>query len=414
MINGAPYQIEHECPQCGAQVILSENDRLLSCPYCKVRLYLSFQGHQKYYLSSRGGENSTFFVPYWRSKGFEFSIRAGAVQGSAVDKTWNASRLPCFPSSLGIRPQTQRLRLMEPDGHQRILPAQLSFDEQPPEQAVPACTDLDLLQEEEPLLFRTFLRDTSSLIYLPVFERGGTVYDGIDLKALGPAPSQSPDIEGTVGDAAQSGYSFIPALCPNCGNDLAGEKESWIVFCHNCMVGFSVSNGVFGDIPFLMAKNASKTCSFLPFWRISVETDGLPLPKTTGRILPGGRIQQLDRDDFFFWIPAFKVNPALFLRLAHRATTARIEADPLPALPTASAIPPVTVPFSEAVKALKLLLVLLSPRDRELAHRLSDIPIKVKEGVPTLVPFEPTGCELTNRQIQVAVHVNALKYGRNL
>lgn len=409
----ATYQVEHRCPQCSAPIVLNESDHLLVCPYCRVRLYLSFEDYPRYYLSPHEDQDSTFFVPYWRSKGFEFSLRARRIEESIIDRTWNASGFSCFPSSLGVRPQTQRLRLAEPGEDRKILPFSISPDEPVPERSLSSLIGRDFA-EEEPLLFRSFLKDAFSLIYLPAFEKGGVVYDGIDTKPLGSIPPTPSHFEPWCNDAGASRYHFVPALCPNCGNDLAGEKESCIVFCQSCMVGFSVLNSTLTDIPLLMAKGGSKTASFLPFWRICVETQGLPLPRTTGRILPRGQIEPFDRDNFFFWVPAFRVNPQLFLRLAHRATTARLEAEALAPLPGTSSIPPVTVPSSEAVKTLKLLLVLLSPKDRELLLRLNDLSIEVKEAIPALVPFEHTGYELTNRQIQAAVHVNALRYGRNL
>jgi hypothetical protein len=410
----APYQVEHHCPQCSAPIILDENDLLLICPYCRVRLYISFEGYPRYYLPPQVDRDLAFFVPYWRSKGMEFEVRAAGIQESVVDRTWNASRYPSFPPSLGIRPQALRLRLVESGEQRKLLPASLTPDDEPPEHPLTSLMDRDFPEEQDPLLFRAFLRDTFSLIYLPAIEKEGIIHDAIDAKSFGGSLPELSKGDQPVDHSTLCRYHFVPALCPNCGNDLAGEKGSRIVFCQSCMVGFSVSKGTLTDIPLLVAGEGSKTASFLPFWRFSVETRGLPLPRTTGRILPGGRMEQFERGEFCFWVPAFKINPQLLLRLAHRATTARLAVQPLPAMPGISSIPPVTIPSAEAVKTLKLLLLLLSPRDRDLPLRLNDLSIEVKEVTPVLIPFEQTGYELTNRQIQVAVHVNALKYGRNL
>lgn len=410
----ASFEVQHQCPQCSAPIVLDENDHLLTCPYCRVRLYLSFAGFPRYCLPPRSDQGSVFFVPYWRSKGFEFSVRARGVEESIIDRTWNASRFSCFPSSLGVRPQTQRLRLPERREEYEFLPVSISPDEPLPERSPPSLIGRDFPEEEEPILFRSFLKDAFSLIYLPVVEKGGAIYDGIDSKPLGSTPAGFSEDRRLDGGASDFKCRFVPALCPNCGNDLAGEKESLIIFCQTCMVGFSVLNGTFADIPFLMAEGGSKTAAFLPFWKIEVQTEGLLLPRTTGKILPGGRMERFDLDNFFFWVPAFRINPQLFLRLAHRATTAQLATGPLPPLPGASSIPPITIASAEAVKSLKLLLVLLSPRDRDLLLRLADFLIDVKDAVPVLVPFEQAGHELTNRRIQAAVHINALRYGRNL
>ena len=412
--DAASYNVEHRCPQCSAPIILDENDHLLTCPYCRVRLYLSFESYPRYCLSPHGDPDSVFFVPYWRSKGFEFSVKAHGIEESVIDRTWNASRFSCFPSSLGIRPQTQRLRLVEQREKRKLLPVSISPDEPLPQQSLCSPVGRDFPEEEEPILFRSFLKDAFSLIYLPAVEKGGVIYNGIDSSPLGSAPPELSEGESYGSSASDFGCRFVPALCPNCGNDLAGEKESLIVFCQTCMVGFSVLNGTLTDIPFLMAEGGSKTATLLPFWRIRAETGGLPLPRTTGRILPGGRMEQFDRGNFFFWVPAFRINPQLFLRLAHRATTAQLDAGPLTPPSEASSIPPITVASTEAIKSLKLLLILLSPMDRELLLRLNNLSIEVKDAVPALVPFEQTGYELTNRQIKAAAHANAMRYERNL
>lgn len=408
------YQVEHQCPQCSAPIVLSEDDHLLNCPYCRVHLYLSFEGHPRYYLSPRCHEALPFFVPYWRSKGIEFAVRAGRIQKSAVDKTWNASGFSCFPSSLGARPQTQTLYLAEPGEERKLLPTSLPPDEPPSAPPLSLLIGRDLQEAEGPLLFRAFLRDTSSLIYLPAFEKEGMLYDGIDSKILGNTPEGLSGAGWPEDGVGAFRYHFVPAICPNCGNDLAGERQSLIVFCPSCAVGFSVSNSALQDTPFSIAKGVSKTASFLPFWRIRVETEGLPLPTTTGRILPGGRIEQLDRDNFFFWTPAFRINPQLFLRLAHRATIAQLGTEANASLPSISSIAPVTVTSTEAVKTVKILMVLLSPRDHELPSRLNDLSIDLTDCMVVLVPFEQKGYELMNGQIQAAVHVNALKHGQNL
>jgi uncharacterized protein YbaR (Trm112 family) len=394
--------------------MMGENDHLLTCPYCRVHLYLSFESYPRYYLPPRDDQGFLFFVPYWRSKGFEFSANAHGIEESVIDRTWNASRFSCFPSSLGVRPQTQTLRFVDQRKKNHFLPVSILPDEPLPGQSLSSLVGRGFPEEEEPILFRSFLKDAFSLIYLPVVEKEGVVYDGIDSKPFGNVPPELLESGHFDSSASDFGCRFVPALCPNCGNDLAGEKESLVVFCQTCMVGFSILNGTLTDIPFLMAEGGSKTATLLPFWRIRVETEGLPLPRMTGRILPGGLMEQFDMDNFFFWVPAFRINPQLFLRLARRATTAQLDAEPLPRLSGASSIPPITVASAEAIKSLKLLLILLSPRDRELLLSLNNLPIAVKDVVPTLVPFEQTGYELTNRQIQAAVHVNALRYGRNL
>lgn len=414
MSGTTPYQIEHECPQCSAPVVLDEGDHLLTCPYCKVKLYLAFDSYPRYYLPSSANAGRSLFVPYWRSKGIEFSIRAAGIQDSVVDRTWNASKYACFPSSLGVRPQTLKLHLMEPGRQAHVLPALTPPDAPPPVPPLSSLIGRNFPEENDLLFFRTFLRDAFALIYLPTHVTGGTLCDGVDSKPLDVPPSDLPEDNWPVDDLQDFRYCFMPAICPNCGNDLAGEKQSCVVFCPTCMLGYSISNGLLQGTPFLVTKGGSRNSLLLPFWRFHLEPEGLPLPRTTGRILPGARMEEFDTQNVFFWIPAFRLNPKLFLRLAHLATMAHLDVEQEDAGSRVPSIQAVTIPAAEAVKSIKLVLALLSPRNQELLFRLNHLEVTVKEIALVLVPFESTGYELTNRQIQTGIHRNALKYGRNL
>ena len=71
------WQIEHNCPQCGAPVILDETDRLLTCPYCRTRLYLATTGYFQYHLPSAGGNlQRSHIYPLLAIKG-SLPVRSG-------------------------------------------------------------------------------------------------------------------------------------------------------------------------------------------------------------------------------------------------------------------------------------------------------------------------------------------------
>ncbi len=94
------WKIEHECPQCGGPVTLEETDRLFSCAYCRVRLYLLSRDYFRYSLpASESFSRDILFVPYWRFKGTVFFCTANGIKHTFNDVSSLAS-LPRIPAEL--------------------------------------------------------------------------------------------------------------------------------------------------------------------------------------------------------------------------------------------------------------------------------------------------------------------------
>jgi hypothetical protein len=80
-MNGAYWQIEHGCPQCGAPVTMDETDRPLACPFCPTRLYLVAEDHFRYHIPpAAGAEGELLYIPYWRFRGSSFTVSASGWQ----------------------------------------------------------------------------------------------------------------------------------------------------------------------------------------------------------------------------------------------------------------------------------------------------------------------------------------------
>jgi len=75
-VNGSNFKIEQQCPQCGAPIILDEADRILSCKFCRTRIYLDNGRFFRFYLPpAEGIPENIYFIPYWRIKGLSFTIQ---------------------------------------------------------------------------------------------------------------------------------------------------------------------------------------------------------------------------------------------------------------------------------------------------------------------------------------------------
>ncbi len=105
------WQIEHACPQCGAPVTMEETDRLFTCPFCKVRLYVASSQPLSYYINPKVPDPDTLYIPYARFRGIGFAASIGATSGTMIDGNTIARSMSACPDSLGVRPQAMKLHM---------------------------------------------------------------------------------------------------------------------------------------------------------------------------------------------------------------------------------------------------------------------------------------------------------------
>ena len=119
--------------------------------------------------------------------------------------------------------------------------------------------------------------------------------------------------------------------------------------------------------------------------------------------------------DFFFWIPAFTINPVLLLRLCDRATIWQ----PTDDLVTAqerdenNRVYPVTLPGAEAERLLLIVLSLIIADKQRTLPRLMGATIEPAGRTLVFVPFLKTGSEVVHPGMRVSVQLNALRHGMN-
>jgi hypothetical protein len=408
------WQIEHRCPQCSAPVTLEETERLFVCPYCKVRLYIASDSVLRYYLPAVRFQEQIAYVPYWRTKGIQFTCRSSGLTTGVIDRTSRAHSASCFPYSLGVRPQVFKLRFVGQTIEKALLQPSVVFEDASEEVPAPVAMP-DGSPITDPVLFRVAMREVESLIFSPVRIQGDILCDAIDGKSLGKPMDEVMPGTGLPGEA-QGDVTFIPALCPNCGADLIGEKESVMLFCSNCDLGWRVSGSALHNAGFAFLPGAQDAL-YLPFWCMDVHLEGMEEgrlfidPARTGRL--DGQHLYLDRPGFCFWVPAFKVNPSLFLTLAERATVGQSSLDNAVAEVTEH-LYPVTLPAREAAKLVKVLLRLLVGKREGVDPSFNRVTVRADEPRLYFIPFSSSGYELTHQKLRMSVHQNALKYGKNL
>ncbi|MBN2123356.1 MAG: hypothetical protein JW821_03620, partial [Deltaproteobacteria bacterium] len=221
--------IEHQCPQCGAPATLEETDHLFTCEFCRVKSFLLSGDFFRYLLPDRApADRELFYVPYWRFKGLLFSCVPQGIKHRIMDVSFPALNTPCFPVSLGLRSQVLKLRFASTEAGGRFLKPDISLHEAK-----------GILEERfsaglpKVIFEQSFVGEAISQIYSPFF-MDGRIHDGVLNRALKTRVDPDFDPDRIPGGSAEWPIRFIPALCPDCGWDLQGERDSLALACRNC------------------------------------------------------------------------------------------------------------------------------------------------------------------------------------
>lgn len=414
--NGPSWQVELQCPQCGAPLLLEESDRIFACRFCRVRLFLDLKGPLRYFLAPRDGlPEDVFYVPYRRFKGMLFSMDRNGVSQRLVDSNVLAFDSPCFQASLGVRPQALPLRYVAVGMSGKFLIPDIRF--QGPPQGKGASPEL----QRSALVDRTFsakafIGEMVSLIYSPFRYKGGLLFDAVLNREALQAPQGPPDDWAFDPDPACR-IQFIPMLCPNCGWDLEGERNALVLLCRNCESAWQSTGGGLERVDFAFAYGDDDTSWYLPFWRIRAQLSGIQLRSYADLVrlanLPRAVQHQWEEQPAAFWIPAFKIQPQLFLRLIRIFTGSQPSRSTQDTIPRAS-LHPVTLSLPEAAESIKVALVALAAKRELLLAKLTEILIKVEARNLVYFPFVHRGSELIQPAMQVSVNVNALTWGKLL
>ncbi|MGA2781876.1 MAG: hypothetical protein ABSF13_08155 [Smithella sp.] len=429
-MNGSNFQIEQQCPQCGAPIILDEADRILSCKFCRTRVYLAAEDNFRFFLPPAEGISETiYFIPYWRIKGLSYTIEekemniehqgpllsysiSSTVKEMDISNKYLDINFLCLdstllPHSLGLRPQAMKLKFMgsnENEGkflrHSSTLRDNLINDYQ---------TRTGGLHKA------IFIGETASVIYSPVYCANGRVYDAILKKPLDLQTKDAEVEQALISTPDEKWHvEFFPLLCPNCGADLPGEKDALIVFCSNCNSAWNPSNKKFTKVEFATWQEKGDDITYLPFWQLKVKVSGIQLETYADLIkvanLPKASSEEWTKTPFYFYAPAFKLNPALFLRWCRQLTATPPPKDLIADFPVKK-IHQATLPVNEALESSLLTLVSLIANKRNLAEVLSSLNFTLEDYSLVLHPFKISSSEIVHTKIGFGMEISALNMG---
>ncbi len=432
----APEKAWGFCPQCGGKVDLEVGDPLLRCTFCKTSLYIRPESSIFSYIlspidSAAPLQGSLVFLPYWRFKGFRFRLFDDkSVKTSLVDSTISAlSGLDGLPS-LGLATQLSDMRLdtgplhlgksfLAPQDAIRKVDRQIEagLREHPvssfilSEKITIISAPFELFEKNEKLLLRPLWEKRRGFFKV---KRNGA------LETYLKNSRQHPASQGK-GSASNVAVGFIPLICPECGNDLPALSMASVIFCKACKRLWSLGDGRF--LPkkaHILTRQVEKGMKFLPFYHFSLELQGFPFPDRRAflsHLFPYKQFpENLSKEPVQLVVPAFSVNPSLFIRLGKRISSSQI---PFITLKSRDAA---TVPDSHcinlgvdtAIQSLSFLFLSLMKNRKKMVEAADKTKMLIKEIRLLFIPFNKERNELVEPFTGQAVPRAALRYGLNL
>jgi hypothetical protein len=344
-----------------------------------------------------------------------FSLDQHGIGERLVDSNQLALRAQCFPFSLGVRPQVLRLRFVAPRTVGKFLRPSFPFQGYP------------MSQEYMPgfggrstggrgTFSKTFIGEIVSLIYSPFLVEDKRVLDAI-LGCPAPECAEAPPAEFPIERDAACKMQFIPMLCPSCGWDLEGMKNALVLLCRNCESAWQAAGESLEQVDFGFVGNSDEGSLHLPFWRIRAEVSGTKLKSYADLVrlanLPKAIQSRWEEYPAAFWVPAFKIQPQLFLRLAKAFTVSPPFQEPRKVIPR-SPLHGVTLPLSEAFESIKVLIASLAVQRDLVVAGLSESVITPDECSLIYFPFLRRGTEVIHPAMPMSISANALEWGKLL
>jgi hypothetical protein len=378
-----------------------------------VKSYLTATGYFRYLLPHAApADKDLFYFPYGRFKGMLFWCLSGGIQNRFVDLSHQAVASAAFPVSLGLRSQALKLKFVTPDTPGRFIAPKLPF-----QSAIEIFNARFNAAVVKKAVHEARIGDSVSLIYAPFYFKK-QLYDAVLNQ---PVANGIPDldVEALLGKHPGATLRFIPALCPKCGWDLDGQRDSLALTCRNCRTLWQADNkGLLQPLTVSYLPEEGEATVYLPFWRIKASVSGVTLDTYAdlARLanLPVAVRPEWETRPFFFWGPAFKVRPESYLRLFNHITAAQPLEKLTSGLPDTPCYPAVSMPLKESVESLMVALASLIKPRQAFMDNIDRIKIVPQSFRLAYLPFQESHHEYIQPRMCLAVNKNQLTLSKNL
>ncbi len=406
------FRVEQECPQCGAPVELDETDHLLRCPYCEVNSFLFSDDCFRFILPHKAGSRDIIYAPYLRFKGSVFSCDIRSVRYRIVDITHLGVPFKRFPISLGLRPQAMKMRFAKMDTAGSFLKCFLKTRD-----LLARAEKRSSASDTGEIFHRASIGEAVNLIYFPIYVEQKTLFDAITNRPIARLPKEGDIFSSITDNRPRWKLTFLATLCPRCGWNLEGEKDSVVLTCGNCETAWEAKKGGFAQVDLAVVPGDQSEASYLPFWKMSVQTKGIHITSYADFIRATNQPKVIQKawenQEMCFWCPAFKIRPKRFLLLSRRMTVVQEVPDAGGRLPSKN-LYPVTLPLSEGIQGIKVTLAGSAVNKKKIMPLLPDIRLSIKSASLVYLPFHETVHEMIQQHTNVSINKKSLEFGRFL
>jgi hypothetical protein len=408
VVNTYNFQINMQCPQCGAPAVLDETEYIIQCQFCRTCNIIHTHPYPCFYIEPKQEKYSSLkiaYIPYWRFKGLEFTLGNKTPGFRVIDLSYLAVNKKKIPPTLGFRSQTQKLKFLQKDINGSFLP--------------PAISRKNILKQIGGAGDKkVHIGEILSLIFMPFYQGEDIIYDGLTGNRVPISPAD------LAADKKSPAYNlkFTPSICPNCGWDLKGETDSLVLHCHNCTSFWLIRNKKLDPVKAMFFDSSSDSNLQIPFWQLHIQFSHLEC-STLAHLIKIANIPKIIRKPentqtekqkkLYFYIPAFKLNPKLFLRIGKQTTLADITPSRVENIPQGR-FHPVDLPLEEGAQSIYPLLMHLCTNKKTTWDILRKEKPKLKSHGLVYMPFYAAGLEYIQDKLGFSIQKNSLKFGRQL
>jgi hypothetical protein len=343
-----------------------------------------------------------------------FFCKVSELGHKIIDVSSLALRRTLLPPSLGVRPQALKLRFIPPEMEGKYLKPHV------PLETVIQNIGIQLLPLNGSvsigsIIHKAFIGETVSLIYSPIYVEKDMAYDAILGKSLASIPKDFADDLLSVDQQKDWQIKLVSTLCPHCGWDLLGERDSVALFCKNCNSAWAASQSGLEELNFGIVPSREENTLYLPFWRMNVRIQGFEIQSYADliRLAEAAKVMKEEEDglDLYFWSPAFKVPPQLFLRLTQGMTVSQPREEFERNL-SWSSLYPVTLPAREGTESIKITIANFAIDKKKILSKLNDIEVRLNESLLIYLPFTPSGSDFIQPHTRLCIYKSYLTLGR--
>jgi len=348
-----------------------------------------------------------------RFKGTVYLCRDISINHRIIDITRLGVPFKELSMSLGFRPQAMKMKFVTPDLAGSFLSCSLSVN-----------NVLDTVEQHTSALVahnyfhRAYIGEALSLIYLPMYLEGDKAFDAVTDQFIAHIPGGQEAVEPFIENNPRWQLNFMATICPNCGWNMEGEKDSAVLTCSNCDRAWEASDGRFVQVEFKTVPGKGTNNVYLPFWRIKAKSDGgilinsyADFIRTTNQ--PKAVQKSWENQDMYFWTPAFKIRPRIFLNLSRLMTIAQKDFEMVEELPREN-LYPVTLPHTEAAQSIKTTLANSMMLKKIMFPLLPKVSFDIENSTLVYLPFDDAAFEIIQKDMHVSIQKKTLEFGRSL